>query len=342
MQINYIKNKLSINDVLSLLEELEADYNYISSSEIHFKSICHNSNSYKLYYYIDSKTFYCHRDGKSWDIFSLIAQIKGINYSNAVKYVVNKLNMSFNNVNVDDWQQLKSYLPEYKDAEVMQVYNKNILNEFEDRYCSKWLNDGISVKTMKKYDIKWCNRNASIIIPCFDAGYNLIGIRQRYLRSYDVSNGKYKPYTDLFKNSYKFSTSLNLYGININKAKIKENKKCILLESEKSVLQMDTMFDKNNIGLALYGTNVSKWQKETILKMGVEEVIIGLDFDYINTKDNLFGIYKDRVLKIKKMFSSYCKVSVLFDNNNHKCKDSPTDNGKEYFLNLYNNRIDLT
>lgn len=342
MQIDYIKNKLSINDILFLLDELGADYNYISSTEIHFKSICHNSDSYKLYYYINSKTFYCHRDGKSWDIFSLIAQIKEISYSAAVKYIVNKLKINTNNINVDNWQQLKSYLPEYKDIESVQKYDKNILNEFEERYCDKWIDDGISVETMKKYNIKWCFRNASIIIPCFDIDGNLIGIRQRYLRSYDILNGKYRPYTDLFKNTYNFSTSLNLYGLNINKAKIKKNKKCILLEGEKSVLQLDTMFGKNNIGLALYGTNVSKQQKELILKLGVEEVIIGLDFDYINTKDEMFNTYKNRVLKIRKTFGSYCKVSVLFDKNNHKCKDSPTDNGKEYFLNLYNNRINLT
>lgn len=342
MQIDYVKNKLSINDVLSLLEELGADYNYISSTEIHFKSICHNSNSYKLYYYIDSKTFYCHRDGKAWDIFSLIAQIKGINYIAAVKYVINRLKISTSNINVDNWQQLKFYLPEYKDAECVRKYDKNILNEFEEKYCDKWINDGISVRSMQKYNIKWCPRNASIIIPCFDMYGNLIGIRQRYLRNSDILNGKYKPYTDLFKNTYKFSTSLNLYGLNINKTKIEKSKKCILLEGEKSVLQMDTMFGKNNIGLALYGANVSKQQKEKILKMGVEEVIIGLDFDYAGTKDTLFDVYRNRVLKIKKTFNSYCKISLLFDNNNHNCKDSPTDNGKEFFLNLYNNRINLT
>lgn len=342
MQIDYIKSKLSINNIFFLLDELGADYNYISSTEIHFKSICHNSDSYKLYYYIDSKTFYCHRDSKSWDIFSLISYIKGISYNAAVKYIVNKFNINANNINIDNWQQLKSFLPNHKDIENVQKYDKNILNEFEEKYCDKWINDGISIETMQKYNIKWCSRNASIIIPVFDIYKNLIGIRQRYLRSYDVLNGKYKPYTDLFQNTYKFSTSLNLYGLDINKTKIEKNKKCILLEGEKSVLQLDTMFDKNNIGLALYGTNVSKQQKELILKMGVEEVVIGLDFDYIDTKDKIFNVYRDRILKIKKTFNSYCKVSLLFDDNNHKCKDSPTDNGKEYFLNLYKNRINLT
>ena len=342
LKASYIETQLTLTNILFILQTLGADYNFINEKEVHFKSICHNSNSYKLYYYINTHLFYCHRDSKKWNIFSLISDIKNISYYDAVTYVQTLCKIKSNDISeLDDWQSMKKFLPIIDKKEIqMKKWDKTILKNFDTYYCDKWLNEGISVETMAKYNILWCSRNASIIIPCYDENNFLIGIRQRFLRDSDKQSGKYKPYTHLNGEQYNFSTGLNLYGLNHNLNNIKNIKKCLIVEGEKSVLQLDS-FLKNNISVAVYGSNVSNYQRTKILSLGVNEIIIGVDFDYTTINTDEFCLYKKKVLKIKKMFCNYCTVSVLCSIKGHRKKDSPSDNGKNFFLNLYKNRIFL-
>lgn len=82
----------------------------------------------------------------------------------------------------------------------------------------------------------WGNTN-QIVIPHRDRHQNLIGIRGRYLDEEDVENiGKYVP-LNIEGKFLSHKLSHNLYGIHINQNKIKACRKCLLLESEKGVMQ---------------------------------------------------------------------------------------------------------
>jgi hypothetical protein len=68
-------------------------------------------------------------------------------------------------------------------------------------------------------------------------------------------------------------------------------------------------------------------------------VIVGLDFDYLEVGDNEeFKTFENNTYTIADMFKGYCKVSALVSYGGHKLKDSPTDNGKDFYLNLYKER----
>ncbi|MBQ0090788.1 MAG: hypothetical protein KBT27_15790, partial [Prevotellaceae bacterium] len=192
INIKQLKDSLTINDIISLMSELDADYNSINDSEIHFKSICHESNSYKLYYYVESQNFYCHRCAEQWDIFSLIQHVKDCNFIDALNFVCDILHIDSGTyqqrqLNTYNWQRdLGRYLKgKYCDYDDLKVYDDKFLSFFDKKYHKSWLDEGISIKSMEKYEIGWYQRHNSIIIPCRDDNFNLIGCRERFIRPED-------------------------------------------------------------------------------------------------------------------------------------------------------------
>lgn len=119
------------------------------------------------------------------------------------------------------------------------------------------------------------------------------------------------------------------------------HKKCILFESEKSVLQLDTMLPDFSIGLCISGSNLTMHQFEILKGLDVDEVVIALDkeYDEVGSEDEIF--YAQRIERVfKKKLAPFFRVSVLWDVKGLlDKKSSPTDHGAEVFQELYTNRI---
>lgn len=98
------------------------------------------------------------------------------------------------------------------------------------------------------------------------------------------------------------------------------------------------MFPNDNFALALFGKSMSTQKRDWIITQGVDEVVLGLDFDYAEYGDEDYEQYEKEIYKLAKWFKGYCMVSVLVSYEGHKMKDSPFDNGKEFYMNLYKNR----
>lgn len=286
INIKQLKDSLTINDIISLMSELDADYNSINDSEIHFKSICHESNSYKLYYYVESQNFYCHRCAEQWDIFSLIQHVKDCNFVDALNFVCDVLHIDSGTyqqrqLNTYNWQRdLGRYLKgRHYDYDDLQVYDDKILSFFDKKYHESWISFGLSEKTLETFEIKWYQRTQSIIIPVYDNNYNLVGIRSRNILP--DANVKYIPTSMLDGTTYKFPTNMILYGSWINEETIKRQKICYLAEAEKSVLKLaEWLGIDNNPSLAMFGSNLSKYNRDYIVSLGVNEVILIADRDF--------------------------------------------------------------
>ena len=115
----------------------------------------------------------------------------------------------------------------------------------------------------------------------------------------------------------------------------------MLVESEKSVLQCDTIFGDDNFTVALCGSNLTKQQIKIILSLKPIEVIIALDrqYEFVGSDE-----YLKWEKKIKDKFITplvpYTKVSVLWDTVGLlDYKDSPTDKGKDVLLQLMDDKI---
>ena len=346
IDFDYIKTILSEDNIVEILDKLGAQAYLNNNQHIEFTSICHNSNSHKLYYYKNSKNFFCHRCGKSWDIFSLIQHI--LNYDNvvqAVEYVCNicKIDISTCQVkqNIDQWQSMKKFLPNYEQGkQELVVYDKSVLDLFKPLAHVSWLNDGISKQAMAKFNIGWYARNEQITLPVFDVNGDLVGIHARNTRQQLVDKGlKYQPLKTL-NGEYKFPTGQVLYGLYQNQDAIKSSHSIILFEAPKSTIQMQDILGDNNISCAMFGWNFNKVRRDMLLDIGVKTVIIALDKQYQSQDDKEFDIYVNQVKKIARLFSPYCTVYVIYDKHGLLgYKDSPSDKGNEVWWELWKGKV---
>lgn len=326
---------------------------------------CHNldyhDGSPKLYFYLETRSFYCYtKCGHSMDIYSLIQKRHELNGDKVkmfqcVKEVCEILNIPFNfkdeikksKTDKYNWQGKLMKFLKLKHGEIeLPTYDKSILDSFEPIYHQSWLDDNITIDSMDKYCIKYYRRNDSIVIPCFDANGNLIGIRQRFLNP--KTDCKYLPLEILNGKSYKFPVNTTLYGLNYNTENIKYYKKVMLVEAEKSVLQTDNYFACKNFTLAMYGKSMSQQKAMEILKMGVDEIVICLDADYDNVYEDdgytftkEFESFYKNVHRIGEYFKGHCKVTAIIIYDKHPRNCSPTDLGKERYLELYNEREEI-
>ena len=341
-----IRMNMSIDDVILLMSSIGVDYNFASDTEVHFRSVCHNSNSYKLYYYDSSKRFYCFRCGESFDIFEIFKKVLHISLNDVVKKICEKLNIDVKNVDecnslCDNWAELRRFLPNAEpEPDKLLTYDKSILSLFDHLYPQEWLDYGISADILDKFGIGWYARQACISIPVLFNG-QLVGVRGRYTREQDITKGKYRPICTLDGQVLKFPSSACLYGYDQNKDIISKCKSVILFEAEKSCLKAASKGINNT--LAVFGSNVSKQQMQLLLELGVNEVTIGFDSDFIDTKGEDFRFFVAKIKKIARRLTPYFTVFCAYNNQGYDgYKYSPMDFTDEQMKKIFENRVKIS
>ena len=203
------------------------------------------------------------------------------------------------------------------------------------KYLEPWINEGMSLEALRRFNIMYDMNNIAIVIPHRDKNGKIIGIRGRFMEE-DAPN-KYMPLT---YQGYFMAHSLknNLYGLYENYDVIKKKQTVFIYESEKSVLLMDSYFGKeNNNSVATCGNKISKEQIELLREVGVHEVILCYDKDYRTYEEML--VVQEKYIKIGETLSNYFRTSIIMDYGILlEYKDSPIDEGKEVFKELYKYR----
>lgn len=345
MDASQVKEILSDQDIFSLLNDLGGEA--IWNNGITSRTICHNHShegKHKLVYYQDSKTFHCFTECGTMDIFGLVGRVMDLDFYSSFRYVCMKFGISI----TGDYQKSDkidtSYFKKFKKRNELIELNtldEKVLNSYYNLYHNSWIEDGIGIDSMKKFGIKLSIMDNQIVIPHRDINGKLIGVRARNLKKELVDEGrKYMPVWWKGQ-SLKHPTGACLYGLDKTKKYIEKYKTIILFESEKSVLQLDTMYPDRSIGVCLSGSSMTNHQLEILKNINIEEVVIALDKEYkeVGTQEEKFY-----AKKIENVFSSklspYYRTSVLWDTDNLlEEKDSPTDRGIEVFDSLYKNRI---
>ena len=329
---------------------------------------CHNKDplqgSPKLEFYLSTKTFYCFSGcQQSYNIVTLLQQRFKIlgeekNRVEVLKYIIDTCGLDIDLKNVEikeksndicDWQSVLSKYTRYKNSyNELKPYNKSILNGFPKLYHQDWLDYGITMETMEKYNIRYYPYRNQILIPCFREDGSLIGIRVRNMDEIVLKEGtpKYFPLYLLDGTSFEFPTNNYFYGENYNLEEIKRTGVVWLVESEKSVLKMDSWFGEHNVSLAMYGSNLGKKRFDKLISLGLNEVVIILDSDFHSIYDENNELteeyikFEDKVLKMAKPFKPYVnKITCCFNNQGYEgYKFSACDFTKEQFDILYKNR----
>lgn len=354
MDLKKLKELITTEQIVELVLSLGADIKSGSNdNEIWFRTICHGGDSHKLYFYKDSKEFHCYSNCGQMDIINLVQNVKGFTVSEAVSYISNMFGFgSYAMIEgfydspaiTADLEILSRYDGQAKPVDMSRDFNyisKDVLNRFYKYYHPAFYNDGISIQTLYKFGIRYDILNRRIIIPHMDELGGIVAIRCRNLDEDIVEAGfKYMPIT-INNVTLSEKTSKYLYGLYYNKETIKKLKKVILLESEKAVMQLDTILEGSNIGLSLMSSSLSLIQVELLKELGVEEVIVALDKEYEEYGSKEEKLYANKIRKgiINKLLP-YFTVSVMWDRDNSLgLKESPTDRGAEVFFSLFKDRI---
>lgn len=355
-----VKDKLSTEDIIKLCCSLQGTDTCSYDAQEHpiFSTwLCHKGDSEKLYYYPETKLFHCYTCGKSSDIFEIVQSALDLDdFKQAFDYVVQFFHLKESGFNedesdsdlIDDWdifQKIQDYSKNTEEVTKITSIQENLVEYFYPLAAPvEWEKDGISKEVMRYYGIRIDSALHKVIIPHRDVDGKLVGIRGRSYDPIEVESGKKYMPVIIQGDVYKHSLGKNLFGLYENKNTIIKIKKAFVAESEKSVLQLATMYGVNDCwAVATCGSSFSKEQMNLLLDLGVEEIILGYDREFEGGKASPdTAEYEEKLLKIVSPLLPYVNVSVIMDYEHlTPYKASPTDCGKEIFEKLYHNRIKL-
>lgn len=366
-----ILNSLTKDDVTKIVISLgSAPPKLDSNGDLIFQSVCHGSQSWKLYYYHEpneekgykGRTFHCYSHcSDNFNIVELVIRANRVNgktvtWYKALHHIARITNKIFSSTaediereknRIDDFEwinRLKSTKKNKKEIPSLSEINENILDIFYYAPHEDWLKDNISREALSRYEIGYYGLTNQIVIPHRDKDNRLIGIRGRYLDKEDIENiGKYVP-LQIGDKFLSHQLGSNFYGINVTQNKIKTVKKALIVEAEKSCMQNYTYFGEDSFAIAICGSNLTITQIKLLLYyLKCEEVIFGFDREYHDAHSFEAEIYYNKIVKKVSGLVPYCKVSLLLDSKDRlDYKDSPTDKGKDVLLELLDEKVSIT
>lgn len=336
IDVKKLKKELTTNHIIEIVESLEGFlYENKGGNEIIFYSCCHHLNPAthkpKLYFYKNSQNFKCYTCSSSFDIIGLIEQRwklekKHFSFIDILNYIIEITNVSVENVqristlqtNQMPWEPVLEKYATFEGGEKeVKIYDKQLLNFFSERFPVEWVDQGISIDTMKLYGIKYYRPEHQTVIPCFDAENNLVGLRVRNWqpttdRKYDVLR---------MLDQYPYSVPINqvLYGYNFNQYTIQRRKIVIIVESEKAVLKSDTWFGNESVAVGTFGLsgwNLNAKRQQMIFDLGVDTVIIIPDYGYKQTMTQEYFDWCDHQIILAKKFMNRSNVEIVLNHNN--------------------------
>ena len=324
-------------DIISFIEK-EFEIKVTEKQDYYIlPTICHNldqaSASHKLYLYKNEGSgnplFNCYTEcSEVFNIYTLVQKYsalrgeeltygqaykkvhgKSFNFTQAVEKEIEREPLKFEH-------PLEIRLPSYPEG-ILEIFPKTDFNH-------PWAIEGIDITALEKFEVAYSISYEGVVIPHRDWRGNLVGVR---LRSYNPEKEiKYK-YMPMMVNNiyYRHPISLNLFGLFQNQGAIRRAKKVVLVESEKAVLQAETMLDEDNITVAVCGSTISSWQINLLTcYLEVDEVVIAFDKEY-EDYDQAYKYFEKIKAQVKSL-ANLAKVSVLLDTEGaFALKDSPFD-----------------
>ena len=350
-----LKSSLSIQDHKDILKALEIPaFNENSKQIVYFtgdKHVNALNGSPKLFYYKDTGIYIGYSAGMSYDIISLVQRRLTLlkqpsSFVDAVNFILTATGKEIDSVqrltkpHIYDWENdLGKFIRFRRTGSTLTTYDDIILSQLGHDIPQQWLDEGISDESMMKYQIGYYDRLNATTIPCRDKQGNLIGIRCRHWRPEEVEQGKYRPLTLLDGTVFKFPTNDIFFGINYNWPEIERTGKVMLVESEKAVMKLDTIYKERNVALGMFGSSLGLKRRNDLIKLGVKHVIFIPDNDWIGLGDKGYQEWENKIMAFCKQFNGYAKVEIVWDNLGLLgTKENATDRDEETWWQLYEAR----
>lgn len=262
------------------------------------------------------------------DIFTIIMNIDNCKFPNALKKCHDVLGYEFEYIfkkedeNEHPLAIFRKIKKKRHGLNEIRKYPEEILDQYLPYPHIKFVNDKISPATQTKYGIHYSETHQRILIPHYHHQTGeIVGIFGRtVIDNFEELN------IPKYYGVIPYPKTKNLYGLYHNYKGIQEKNYVVVLESEKSVMQLDSM--GYEFGVAVGCHDVSPEQRS---------ILIGLDVEVVIAFDK--GISREHIGKTCEQFYKKRNVSYMIDEdgllNN---KDSPTNHGKIVFDLLFNER----
>lgn len=266
------------------------------------------------------------KNGRSADIFDLIAYAEDCSFAEAMKFVCNLANIDYygGTQELPESLQIIRMLKEMSisedDEDNMPVkpISEKVLSYYLPYGNKMFENDGISLEVQQEFEVGFDPCSGYITIPIRDSLGTLCGCKGRYFGELDEWHTKYT-YIE------KCNKGRILYGYWQNRDHIKNSKTLFIVESEKAVQQLATMGYRNSVSTG--GKTISRHQIELIIRTGCTPI-----FAY--DKD----VQEDELEKNASMFIDGVSVYAIIDKDNILDeKESPSDNPQKWQHLIKNN-----
>lgn len=321
-----------------LIENPEEIIKVLELTDFHSISFFDGKNEIRCAYYdggnptsvsinCDTLQTYIFSKGIGGDLIYIIGLHNNWSVSKAADYIANILNIK----DLNDLQSPYIFNGFYKrikskNKNKENILPKEILDKFLDHPNLRFLKDNISIETQYKFNIRYDQSTDRIVVPWFNHKNDLVGITGRYNFNELGSNPKWKALENFSKGNY-------LYGLAENIKGIEKSEYVIIGESEKFVMQLDTMGYNNAV--ALGNCTITEKQARIIKSLPVKKVILALDE----------GVNIEHIMaqcdKLKGgIFNNNKEIWCIYNSDNSimkkGSKSSPSDFGKEKFDLLLN------
>ena len=255
------------------------------------------------------------KNGRSADIFDLVAFFEDCSFAEAMKFVCGIAGLDYYGERDDLPESLQilrmlkdmSIGEEDEDGGTVKPISEKILSYYISYPNKMFEDDGISIEIQNEFEVGYCPLTNYITIPIRDSLGSLVGVKGRYFGYPDECHTKYV-YIE------KCNKSHIIYGHWQNREYIKNSKFIYVVESEKAVQQLATIGVRNVVSTG--GKTISKTQVELIVRTGCTPI-----FAY--DKD----VQEEELQDVSSMFMDGISVYAIIDKDNIlEEKESPSDN----------------
>ena len=326
MEAEYLIENIDIVDYISQFTDLEE-----KGGELWGLSPLKEENTPSFSIRPEDKVFYDFSSGHGGTIISFVMAYYHCSFSKAVEILSDYagLNDSHNRsakaegvTHLEATRIARKFAPKKTKQKPSnpKIYADDYMSRFKwDKQMLKpWFDEGISWESMEKFKVRYDQLSNRIVFPIRDMSGRIINVSGRTLDP-DYKAKKLRKYT-YFSG---FGGGLNtLYGFYENQSAIKASNEIILFEGCKSVLKANSWGVLNSA--AVLTSHLSQFQKEKLIKLGVDVVV---------AFDEGVNIPADK--NIRKLIP-YVKVYYIFDFARRlNPKDAPVDQGYDVFMELY-------
>ena len=318
--------------IQTILEELgfqELKYHNGSTPYFQFPRL-DGDNKTAMVVYTNSLRYKCFTHPAEGNIYSLIMEIRGCNFPQALTWICQILGFAKTDlprVHYPFHGFYKSFI--YNNHELddtMKTYPEEILKQYSGR-SRYFFDEGVNYEIQNKFEISIDHNENAIVIPIRNMNGKLVGVKCR-------NNDLNCDFDKRFWAAYKYSKSHILYGLFQNYSNIIKKNTIIIMESEKSVLRCASW--GLNVVVAIGGHDISDTQARIVLSLLCKRIIVMFDED-VSELETLQQVKK---FVMKNKF--YCPQIGYFMNDgilSVGSKMSPTDLGFDVLKKIIDQNI---